>query len=781
MLGNYLKIALRNLTRQKSYSITNIAGLAVGMACTILILLWVKDELSFDGFHANAKQVYRVVFADETYVKTHHYSVTPPALAVALKKDFPEVVHATIYSIIDDLIVSKGEKKFRERVGFTTASAFDIFTIPFKKGDPETAFLEPNSIVITEKMAAKYFGSDDPVNKVLTLDNQIDFKITAIIQDLPENSLLQFDCLVPFENVEKITGRGNIESWDNFGYYTFVLLPHKIDIDKFNDKISDFIIKSRLNSTENFRPRLYLQPLTDIHVHNLNGGGAITYVYIFSLIAVFVLLIACINFMNLATARSLRRSKEVGLRKVVGANKRNLIHQFYAESILLSFISLFFSLLLVELFLPAVNSFSGKTLSLDLTGNIDNLVVFVCITLITGIIAGSYPALFLSSFNPVRALKGINLNISSSLRKMLVVFQFSLSIVLIVCTIVVSTQLDYLQKYNLGFDKNQILYFPLSNKLRDKSISLKSELLQNPQILNVTATSSRIGIHPMWSVDLNDWEGNSGEESLLLSMISTDSDFLNTFQVELVSGRYFSKHFVTDTASFVLNEAAVKEMDLQDPVGRRIFKKGKIIGMVKDFNFRSLHSEIGPLALVMSSDLYKFMAVKVNTSNISGTIKYIENVTGKFAPDFPFEYQFLDEEFANLYRSEQQLGIIFNYFSILAIFISCLGLFGLASYMVVQRTKEIGVRKVLGASIPNVILLLTKEFTQWVIIANLIAWPVAYFTMNNWLQYFAYRIDLAWWAFPLAGFSAIFFALLTVCCQAIKTALTNPAEALRYE
>jgi ABC-type antimicrobial peptide transport system permease subunit len=781
MLGNYLKIALRNLIRQKSYSIINIAGLAVGLACTILILLWVQDELSFDSFHTNANQVYRVVFSDETYDKVHHYSVTPPALAAALKREIPEVIHSTIYYTIDDLLIKFGEKKFKERVGFTTVSAFVLFTLPFVKGNPKTAFLAPNSMVIKEKMAAKYFGNDDPINKVLTLDNQNDFKITGIIRDLPENSYLKFDCLTQFENLEEITGRGNIESWDNYGYNTFVFLPLKIDIDKFNDKISDFVIKSRPNSTENFRPRLYLQPLTDIHLHDLNGGGAIVYVYIFSLIALFVLLIACINFMNLATARSLKRSKEVGLRKVVGANKLNLIHQYYAESILLSFISLFFSLLLVELFLPTFNFFSGKSLTLDIAGNIQNVLVLCGITLITGIISGSYPAIFLSSLKPANALKGINLNSSSLLRKILVVFQFTLSIILIVCTIVVSNQLNFIQNYNLGFDKNQILYFPMNHELMDKSISLKSELLQNPQILDVTATSSKIGIQPMWSVDLNNWEGNNGEKSLLLSMISTDYDFLETFQIEIVSGRYFSRSFSTDTAAFVLNEAAIKEMGLNNPRGNSIFEKDGIIGVVKNFNFRSLHSEIGPLALVMSPDLYRFMAVKINTHNISRNIKYIEDVTRKFAPDLPFEYQFLDEEFANLYQAEQRLGTIFRSFSILAIFISGLGLFGLASFVVVQRTKEIGVRKVLGASIPNVILLLTKEFTKWVLLGNIIAWPIAYFSMSNWLQNFAYRIDIGWWVFLIAGLLAIVIALITVSYQTIKTALTNPAEALRYE
>ncbi|UCE06245.1 MAG: ABC transporter permease [bacterium] len=780
MFKNYLIVALRNMMKQKMYSFINISGLTIGMACTILIMLWVKDEMSFDRFHENADHIYRVVFADESYEQIRHYWVTPPALAAALKKDFPEVRHSVKFHSQDGMLVTYGESKFKETAGFTDASVFDIFTLPFINGNPRTALVNPYSAVITEKMAVKYFGHEDPMNKRLTLDNQIDVTVTGVIQDIPDNSYLQFDFLIQFEHLHELTGQGNVESWNNYGYSTFVLLPEDVNINEFNQKIADLALKAE-SYDDNFKPRLYLQPLVDIHLYNLNGGGAITYVYIFSLIAVFVLLIACINFMNLATARSATRSKEVGLRKVIGGSKLNLIQQFYGESILLSFIALIFSLILVELSLPAFNYLSGKALSLNFMGNFQMLPVLFGVALVTGIISGSYPALFLSSFKPVNVLKGSKISGSSLLRKILVVFQFSLSIVLIICTLVVSNQLDYINSQYLGFDKDQVLYIPLNHELKAKSALVKNELLQNPQILNVSATSSKIGIRPLWSVDLNQWEGNDREKALLLSIIHTDYDFLETFNIEMASGRYYSREFATDTGAVVLNETAIKEMGLKDPIGKRIFEKTHIIGVVKDFNFKSLHSNIAPLALFMNPNRVLHMAVKIKADDINSTISYLKDMTKKFAPDFPFEYHFLDEDFEQLYRSERRLETIFNYFSTLAIIISCLGLFGLASFTAGQRTKEIGIRKVLGASVSGIVVLLSKEFTKWVLLANIFAWPVAYYAMKNWLQNFAYRIDLSWEFFILTGWLALMIAILIVSFLAIKAAITNPVETLRYE
>ena len=779
MLKNYFKTAIRNLRTHKSYSLINILGLALGLTVCIFILLWVQDELGYDRFHNNADKIYRVVFADESYDNIRHYSVTPPALADALEKDYPEVLHSITYHSQEGMLIRYGDKKFRERVGFADVSVFDIFTLPFVAGDPKTAFMNPQSIVITEKMAEKYFGEKDPMNKNITLDNKIDFIITGVIKNLPENSYLKFDLITQFEHLYALTGRGQVESWDSFGYNTIVLLTSQANIAEFNQKIADYAIKA--HSYGNFKPRLYLQPLLDIHVYDLNGGGVITYIYIFSFMAVFILLIACINFMNLVTARSAVRTKEIGLRKVIGARRINLIQQFMGESIFLSFISLFCSLIFVERLLPAFNDLSGKNLSLDAVSTSVVIPVLICIALLTGIIAGSYPAFFLSSFKPVDVLKGSKISGSSPLRKFLVVFQFFLSIIMIISTLVISNQLTYIKNQNLGFNKDLIVYFPLNQELRSKISSLKNKLKQYSQIRTVTVTSNKIGIGKFHSVDLYDWEGNIEDKSILLGLIYTDYDFLKTFDIEMASGRYYSRDFATDSLGVVLNESAIEEMGLKDPLGKKIFEKSHIIGVVKDFNFQSLHSNIGPLALGMNPRWNRYMAVKIRADNIGETLNYLESVIQNFAPEFSFEYHFLDEEFEKLYRSEQQLGKIFFYFSILAIMISALGLLGLASFMAGQRTKEIGIRKVLGASVSGILLLLSKEFTKWVLLANLIACPVGWYVMNHWLENFAYRVDIGWWVFVMAGSIALLIAVLTISVHAIKAALANPIDALRYE
>ncbi len=780
MFKNYLKIALRNIRKHKGYSFINIAGLAIGMAACILILLWVQDELSYDWFHKNADQIYRVVFADETYDQIRHYSVTPPALAKAMKKDFAEIIQTTRFDSEENMLVLFGENKFKATVGFTDAEIFAIFTIPFVKGNPQTALKNKNSVVITEKIAAKFFGQEDPINKVITLNNQIDFSITGIIKDAPSNSSLQFELLTQFEHLEELTGQGNTSSWQEFGFKTYVLLTKHTSIPDFNKKISDFLLKSNKYT---WKPRLYVQPLTDIHLHDLNGGGMIVYVYIFSIIATFILFIACINFMNLATARAAIRSREIGLRKVVGATKLKLVLQFYGESIFMSFLSLFVSLILVELLLPIFNDLSGKTMSLNLTVNFQLFIFLAGITLITGIVSGSYPALFLSSIQPITTLKGSRLAGSSFLRKTLVVFQFTLSIILIIATIVVSNQLEYIRNQDLGFNKEHVLFVPLNRELKPKFDAVKNELLQNPQVLTVTATSNKIGIRQLGSTDLNKWEGNNGEKALLLNMLSTSYDFLETFDIEMAAGRYFSKEFVSDTAGVILNETAIKEMGLENPIGKHIFEDNPniIIGVVKDFNFESLHSKIKPLGLFLVSDWYEYIAVKIKAEDIPATLGYIKKVNEKFAPGFPFEYQFLDEEFDNMYRSEQRAGKIFNYFSILAIVISCLGLFGLSTFMIERRIKEVAIRKVIGATVPNLILLNFKEFIRWILIANLFAWPVAWFIMKKWLQDFAYQVNIGILVFIFSATLVLLIALVTVSYQSIKAALANPVESLRYE
>jgi ABC-type antimicrobial peptide transport system permease subunit len=775
MFKNYLKIAFRNLLKQKVYSLINISGLAVGIAVCILIFLWVQDELSYDRFHENADQLYRVVFEYEANGQILHHWRTPPPLAAGLIETYPEVINATKFHSHEGVLVSYEEKKFRQTGGFTDTAFFEIFANFFVKGDPQTVFANPNSVVISERMAAKFFGKADPVNKILRVDNQLDLTVTGVIRNWPGNSYLKFDFLTQFEHLERIAGYGNVEDWRDWGYNTFLLLSGEANISQLNQKITDYM-KTIFPDTR----LLYLQPLTHIHLYSLEGRGSITFVYIFSLIAVFILIIACVNFMNLTTARSIKRAKEVGLRKVIGASKLSLIRQFFGESILISFIALLLSIGLVELLLPAFNDLSGKTLSLDILAKTRMLPVLIGITLVTGVISGIYPALFLSSFKPVMVLKGSLKIGSSSLRNALVVFQFSLSILLIICTIIVSDQLNFIRNKRLGFEKNNVVYMPLNNSLVNQYESFKNELLEHPNILQVTATSSKVGISPKWSTDLQKWEGNHEERMIKIALISVDEDFAKTFNLEMASGRFYAKGFA-DENSMVLNEAAINAMGLEEPIGKRVWDESVIVGIVKNFNFRSLHREIGPLALLMVPDWHTQIAIKLKAHHIPQALQYIEEVSRKFSPEFPFEYSFLDQEFDEMYRSELRMEEIFYYFTSMAILISCLGLLALAAFAAEQRTKEIGIRKVLGASVSGVLFLLSKSFTRWVIWANVIAWPVAWYVMNQWLQNFAYRIDIGIWTFLLAGALALIIALLTVGYQAIKAAFSNPVEALRYE
>jgi ABC-type antimicrobial peptide transport system permease subunit len=775
---NYLKTAIRNVNKYRGYSFINIFGLAAGITCVILILMWIQDEISYDRFHPNAANIYRVALADDTYQPVRNYPVTPPALSKALRSAFPEIEAAITFDQIENMLVRFKEASFREHVGFVTAEIFDIFSIPFLKGDPQTALQNPYSILITAEIAEKLFGSQEPINSMITIDNQFTFTVSGVIQNIPSNSYFDFGCLVRYDHLKELTGRGDIDSWNDWGSDTFILLNPHTNIAPFSEKIADFAAKSH---TYEWKPRLFLQPLTNIHIRDINGGGIITYIYIFIIIAGFILLIACINFMNLATARSALRAKEIGLRKVVGATKSNLILQFYSEALITVVIALLVSLLMVELLLPAFNELTGKQLVLNLFINRKMLLLLTGIALVSGIISGSYPALYLSSIQPISALKGSKVSGSSFMRKILVVFQFLLSTVLIIATITIYNQMHFLRNQSLGFNKEQIVYVPMNRVLKSKYTSVKNELLQNSHIQQVTATSSKLGIRSYGSFDINQWEGNDGEQSILINIIFADFDFPETFDISIAEGRYFDPAFASDSDAVILNRTAVREMGLSNPIGTKIFGKIPIIGIINDFNFQSLRTGIKPLALFMESNEFHYMAVKIEGQNIPAVLKTIETVTQKFTPDFPFEYQFLDEEFNNLYQTEARLGKIFNYSAILTVIISCLGLYGLAAFLVSRRTKEIGIRKTIGATVSNIVLLISAEFIKWVAIANLIAWPIAGFIMRKWLETFAYRVNLQWWVFICAGTLALLIAIVTVSYQSIKAAIADPVDSLRYE
>lgn len=785
MFRNYLKIALRNIKRHKGYSFINIVGLAIGMACCILILLWVQDELSYDRFHENADDIYRVIqdinFTDHSTT----WSITQGPLGPSLKEDFPEIINATRITG-RGLRLTYNDKSYDEVVVMADGSLFEMFTFPLVKGDPATALSDPLSIVLSEEMAEKYFAGEDPIGKTIKADNQWDFQVTGVMKNIPHNSHLQFDFLIPF-----IFGRElnyTVDRWGNSQFRTYVQLQKGVAAKEIIQKISGYLFEKPTIEKD---ARLNLQPLTRIHLYSNyeydTAHGDIMYVTLFSLIAFFILLIACINFMNLATARSGNRAKEVGMRKVSGAHKTDIIKQFYGESILLAFIALLFAAIFVWLLLPVFNNLAAKELSLDIPGNLSILLGLLCIAVVTGIISGSYPALFLSTFQPVMVLKGARLsNLKGSVfRKILVVFQFSLTILLIICTIGVYNQLDYVRNRKLGYDKEHMIYFGMRGDMREKFDSVKNELLQNPNILGVTASSNVPTYGYTFSNSLWRWEGQNPDEETLMRAVFIDVDYFKTFGMEITEGRSFSKEFPTDaTEAIMVNEEAVKAMGMEFPIGKRLSiqdENFRIIGIVKNYHFRSLRQEIDPLILIHSPENSRALFARLKSDDIPQTIGYMEKIWERFAPGYPFNYRFLDEALDRLYRSEQRIGALFRYFSILAILISCLGLLGLASFMAEQRTKEIGIRKVLGATTPNIVALLSKEFTKWVLVANIAAWPIAYFALSKWLQSYAYSANIALWSFILSGMLALVIALITVSYQSIKAALANPVDSLRYE
>jgi putative ABC transport system permease protein len=785
MIKNYIKIALRNLSRHKGYSFINIAGLAIGMACCILILLWVQDELSFDRFHKNAGSIYRVIqdinFSDHSTT----WAITQGPLGPSLKEDFSEIANFTRVTG-RRFRLTYGEHSYDEVLGMADGSIFEMFTFPLVEGDPQTALSDPHSIVLTEEMAKKYFGDEHPIGKVLKADNQYDFLVTGILEEFPLNSHFRYDFLIPF-----IFGREleyTVDNWRNSQFSTYVQVQEGIPYQEVVQKISGYLYEKPTIEKD---AKLNLQPLTRIHLHSNyefdRPHGDFTYVTIFSLIAFFILLIACINFMNLTTARSANRAREVGLRKVAGAHRRDLVRQFFGESILLAFVALIFAVGIAYLLLSVFNELAAKELSFGVSGNIQALLVLSGIAILTGIIAGSYPALFLSAFQPANVLKGTFFSGSkgSIFRKVLVVLQFSLTILLIVCTMIVYNQMNFMRNRKLGYDKEYLVYAVLRGDMRQQFDAVKEELLKNPNILAVTSSGTLPTYGYNFSNSLWRWEGQDPDEEILMRASFIDYNYFETFGMEIVEGRSYSKEFSTDsTEALIVNEEAVKVMGMESPIGKQLGigdNQAKIIGVVKNYHFRSMKQEIEPLILILNPSNCWALFARLSSTDVSKTIGHMENVWGKFAPGYPFNYRFMDEAIDNLYRSEQQIGTLFRYFSILAILISCLGLFGLASFMAEQRTKEIGIRKVLGATVSNVLLLLSKEFVKWVLFANIIAWPVAYYVMNRWLQGYAYRINIAVWSFIFAAVLALAIALFTVSYQATRAATANPADALRYE
>jgi putative ABC transport system permease protein len=774
MLANYLRTAWRNLRKHKVFSFINVAGLAVGMACCILIFLWVQDELGFDRFHPNHERLYRTVLRQEgTWITSSGW-----ALAPTLKREFPEIRNATRFAGRNVLFTFEDKSLYR-RVAFVDPDFLEMFGFPLRKGDPRSALALNQSAVISEATARAIFANSDPMGKILSLNNgQFQVTVTAIVKDPPANSTLIFDVLVPV----RISGEAVDTDW-SYESECYVLLDQNASADEVRKKIAPVVMTydRRVDTVRT----LDLEALTRIHLHNLGGGGPILAVYIFSIIAVFILLMACINFMNLATARAGTRAREVGLRKVVGARKADVIRQYYGESLLHAGLALAVAVGAVLLVLPAFNNLAGKTLTLNFIRDSRVLLALLGITLVTGLVAGSYPAIFLSSFQPAKVLKSVSSSGSSKprLRKTLVVVQFSIAVVLLIGTAAVYKQLNYIRTINLGFNRHHVVTIAMNRVIRPNYQAFKDELLGDTGVVNVTAATSR----PTWVGNINPvyWEGRNPGQYETMNFVATDHDYIKTFEMEIVAGRDFSREFSTDPQNYIVNEAAVRMMGLEDPVGKLFSiweNRGTIIGIVKDFHNRPLSQEIKPTVITLNPAWAPAVIfIRIKPENVARTMNRIEQTWKRFAPGHPFEPVFLDESYEDLYRSDRRMGVIFRDFAGLAVLISCLGIFGLAAFTAQQRTKEIGVRKILGASTPGIVSLLSREFLLLVTIANVIAWPAGYFLTNRLLQNYAYRTGLPVWIFLGAGLLAYLIALLTVSLQSFRAARTDPVHALRYE
>ena len=794
MIKNYFKISLRIIKQHKEYSLINIIGLAMGMACCIIILLWVQDEMSFDGFNKNAASLYRITETQTFDGETSHVARAPAPLAPALLEEVPEVINSMSFFPAPSLLVSYKENHFYESgIGFAGPSIFEMFTFPFLNGNPETALHDTSSIVITKEQAEKYFNREDPINKIIRLNNKHEFVVTGVIENVPKNSHLQFDFLLSLEAMENMREDVGIPwhpvlgNWGINFLYSYIQVAENVDIDSLDTKILNFIQEhASIGSI-----KLHLQPIKKIHLHSnlvadVEGNGSIKFVYIFSIVAFFVLFIACINFMNLSTAHAGKRAKEVGMRKISGAKKEQIILQFLGESFFLSFLSLLFAVCIVLLFLPVFNNLAGKNLSINMMNS--SYVVFILIgaAITAGLLAGLYPAFFMSSFRPLSMLKSLKKPGPKGLvfKRLLVIFQFSLSILLIIATLIVHSQLHFIQNSRLGFEKEQMICIRLRGESAQYYQSIKTELLKNSNIMNVTA-ANQLPTNIIYSFTGADWRGRDPENEQVFHFITVDYDFFETLNMRMAAGRAFSNEFQTDRSeAFILNEKAASIIGWETPVGEEFSyynRSGKIIGIVQDFHFENFYNEIEPLILLYDppgSDHY----LMVKTSgDISGSLKFIEETWNKGAPSYPFEFSFLDEEFGRQYQSEKRMGRLFNYFTSISVLIASLGLFGLASFMSSQRTKEIGIRRVVGASAADIVRLISKEFLVLVGVANIIAWPAAFFFMSKWLNNFVFKTNIQIWIFLLSALAAFTIALLSVSYKTIKAALANPVDSLRHE
>ena len=807
MYKNYWKVALRNLWKNKSFSAINIIGLAAGLAVCLLIVLYVADEWSYDRYNKNADRIYRLD-ADILFNGTVFNAATSPnPMAATLVKNYPQIEQFVRLSFLYDILVRKGNQNIQEhQCVLADSSFFKVFTAPMIAGDPLTALDEPNSLVIDETTARKYFNSTDVVGKTLYVNNAENCKITGVIKDFPPQSHFHFSFIRPFHE----TWPGQDNDWTTSGIHSYILVKPGVKqslIQSQLDEIVNTYLSKQLEETfhssiRNLQSkgdhfRYHLMPLTEIHLHSaktfeFEANGNANYVYIFSVIAIFILTIACVNFMNLSTSRSANRAKEVGIRKVAGSTRGNLIMQFLVESVLMSYLALLLALLLSSLLLPLFNQVSGRQMHVDTLFSLWLLPALISLTFVVGCAAGSYPAFYLSSFNPIQVLKG---SIASGfrnswLRSSLVVFQFSISMILIIGTIVIYNQLDYIRSRKIGYDREHVLVLHNTENLDRKINTFREELLRLPGV-EQASISADLPTAGAGNLNQRGWFRDAGlnaKNIIILTSIYVDENYIPALGMQIEKGRNFSTEYKTDSTGIILNETAARMLGWNDLSDAKLYLPGdnnksmafRVIGIVKDFNFSSMHDKVGPMVMSLRQSRGD-IALRFKTNNIPSLISQIENKWNSMAPGLPFSYTFMDNDFNNLYNAEQQTGKLFTTFAVFAIFIACLGLFGLVTYAAEQRTKEIGVRKVLGAGVGRIVAMLSKEFVRLVLIATLIGFPVAWWAMNKWLESFAYRISISWWVFVIAGLTTLMIALITVSTQAIRAAMADPVKSLKNE
>lgn len=800
MFKNYITLMLRNLLKQKFYSLINLFGLVIGLTASILILLYFADELSFDKMHSKSDRIFRVVEDRISSDKELKIPMTSGLVAPTLKNEYPEVenyVRLISRYTSGRFTVKYKENKFYEgHHYFADKTFFDVFDFDFLEGNKETALADPHNIVLTENTAQKFFGNEHPLGKIMTIERTGEFKVSAVLKNPPKNSHLNFEMLLPLSLLKSFKGWKNwIDSWKSDGIITYLVLKDKSDKQKINNAISNLISK-KLDNDEGTKRRALIQSLSDIHFYSgdieydeNSHKGNISYLYILGAVALFIILIASFNFVNLTTAQSERRAREIGMRKVLGADKSNLVKQFLSESLLHVFLAFLLSLILVQLLLPYFNSLTDKGISFDIFTNYNLLLGIILLVVLVGLFSGIYPAVYLSKYQPATVLKGTIQNSNKfGLRKLLVTAQFVISIGMIIATFIVYRQLQFIRDKNLGFNKENTIVVDInSGSTRSNYKSIKNEIKNIPSVKSVTVSSRVPGDWKnIAQIDANP-EGQESSDPLNVSFISIDHDFLHSYNIKVLEGRNFYDH--GDSANLIINRAAQKYFKWENPIGKRISIKdenyeGTVIGVVKDFNFKSLYEKVTPMILgywnnpVQAID---YFSIKVNNEDISSTLQNLKNIHESFDKVTPFEFNFLDERLDDFYKTDQIMGKLFAISALLAVLIACLGLFALASYITKQRTKEIGIRKVLGASTSSIILMLSNEFVKLIFIAFALASPITYFLMKGWLSDFAYQTNTGLWIFLAAGFTSLLIAIISIGFQSVKASFNNPVDSLRNE